>query len=83
MVVSVCLFSKFTWFWYKCSIFGLFYISGEGILISTKNYTLMYEKRAISVLIPVLSLNVNGLGNPVKRSKIMNKLNKLKQERTL
>lgn len=80
VVVSVCLFSKSTWFWYKCSIFGLFYISGGGIIISTKNYTLMNEKRAIPVLIPVLSLNVNGLFNPVKRSNIMNKL---KKERTL
>lgn len=80
MVVSVCLFSKFTWFWYKCSIFGLFYISGGGIIISTKNDTLMNEQRAIPVLILVLSVNVNGLGNPGKRSNIMNKL---KKERTL
>lgn len=41
-----------------------------------KNSTLMGDKRAI----PVLSLNVNGLGNPVKRSKI---INKLKKEKTL
>lgn len=40
----------------------------------------MNEKRAIPVLIPVLSLNVNGLGNPIKRSKIMNKI---KKERTV
>lgn len=32
---------------------------------------------------PVLSLNVNGLGNPVKQSKIIIINNKLKKEETL
>lgn len=73
---SVCLFSKFIWFRYKCFLFGLFYVSGGGVISLMKNSALMSDKRAM----PVLSLNVNGLGNPVKRSKI---INKLKKEKTL
>lgn len=55
-------------FVFDCSIY-----QGEGLRVL---YILMIKKQAI----PVLLLNVNCLGNPIKRSKIMSKLNK---ERTL